>query len=71
MRSLSPLLLVSLMLIMSIAPLAANSAMPPTTEERAATPKALIDFEVTSIELGDSLTSSEQWNQSDLSLIHI
>ncbi|MEE3231568.1 MAG: hypothetical protein VX235_00615, partial [Candidatus Thermoplasmatota archaeon] len=65
MRSLSPLLLVSLMLIMSIAPLAANSAMPPTTEERAATPKALIDFEVTSIELGDSLTSSEQWNQSD------
>ena len=65
MRSLSPFLLVSLLLVMSMAPLAANSVMTAAVDERAATPKALIDFEVTSIELGDSLTSAHQWNQSD------
>ncbi|SVB54272.1 uncharacterized protein METZ01_LOCUS207126, partial [marine metagenome] len=65
MRSLLSLLLVSLMLVMSMTPLATNSAMPPTLEERAATAKALIDFEVTSITLGDSLTSPKQWTQPD------
>ena len=69
MRSLYSLFLVSLLLIMSMAPLAANSVMPPTAEERAATPKALIDFEVTSIELGDSLTSALQWDQPDNSTL--
>ena len=47
MRSLSPFLLVSLLLVMSMAPLAANSVMTAAVDERAATPKALIDFEVT------------------------
>ena len=65
MRSLSPFLLVSLLLVMSMAPFAANSVMTATVDERAATPKALIDFEVTSIELGDPQTSAHQWNQSD------
>ena len=69
MRSLCSLLLVSLMLVMSMAPLAGNSMMPPTVEERAATPKTLIDFEVTSITLGDSLTSSQQWTQPDNSTV--
>ena len=69
MRSLPPFFLVSLLLVMSMAPLAANSVMLPTAEERAATPKALIDFEVTSIELGDSLTASLQWDQPDNSTL--
>ena len=69
MRSLLSLLLVSLMLVMSMTPLATNSAMPPTVEGRAATAKALIDFEVTSITLGDSLTSSKQWTQPDNSTV--
>ena len=69
MRSLPPFFLVSLLLVMSMAPLAANSVMLPTVEERAATPKALIDFEVTSIELGDSLTAALQWDQPDNSTL--
>ena len=56
MRSLTPLLLVSLMLAMILAPMATNSLSPTNEDSRAATPKALIDFEVTSIEVGDSLT---------------
>ncbi len=49
MRRLEPLLLVSLMLAMIVAP----------------TPKALIDFEVTSIVLGDSLAQAQTWEQPD------
>ena len=54
---------------MSMAPLTTNSVMLPTAEERSATPKALIDFEVTSIELGDSLTTALQWDQPDNSTL--
>ena len=65
MRSLAPLLLVSLMLAMIVAPMATNSLGPTNEDSRAATPKALIDFEVTSIEVGDSLTQAQTWEQPD------
>ena len=65
MRSLAPLLLVSLMLAMIVAPLATDSLAAGSENGRAATPKALIDFEVTSIEVGDSLSQAQSWEQPD------
>ena len=65
MRSLAPLLLVSLMLAMIVAPLATDSLVAGSENGRAATPKALIDFEVTSIEVGDSLSQAQSWEQPD------
>jgi len=65
MRNLAPLLLVSLMLAMIVAPMATDSLGPSNDNSRAATPKALIDFEVTSIEVGDSLTQAQSWEQPD------
>ena len=65
MRSLAPLLLVSLMLAMIVAPMATNSLSPTNEDSRAVTPKALIDFEVTSIEVGDSLAQAQTWEQPD------
>ena len=65
MRRLEPLLLVSLMLAMIVAPMATESLGPNNDDSRAATPKALIDFEVTSIEIGDSLAQAQTWGQPD------
>ena len=65
MRRLEPLLLVSLMLAMIVAPMATDSLGPNNDDSRAATPKALIDFEVTSIVLGDSLAQAQTWEQPD------
>ncbi len=65
MRNLAPLLLVSLMLAMIVAPMATDSLGSTNDDSRAATPKALIDFEVTSIEVGDSLTQAQSWEQPD------
>ena len=65
MRRLEPLLLVSLMLAMIVAPMATESLGPNNDDSRAATPKALIDFEVTSIEIGDSLAQAQTWEQPD------
>ena len=53
------------MLVMSMAPLAVNSMMDGPAPERSATPKALIDFEVTSIEVGEWWNLAEQWTQPD------
>ena len=68
MRSLSPFLLVSLMLAMSMAPMAVNSMMDEPAPDLSATPKALIDFEVTAIEVGASWNLAEQWTQPDGSI---
>jgi len=53
------------MLAMIVAPMATDSLGPTSDDSRAATPKALIDFEVTSIEVGDSLTQAQSWEQPD------
>ena len=65
MRTLTPILLVSLMLAMLISPMATDSLYGSDADTRAVSPKSLIDFEVTSIVVGDSSTPSQTWAQPD------
>ena len=65
MRVITPFLLASLMLTMVVAPIAEESLQVSQSEERSATPKTLIDFEVTSISVGDSSTPPQSWEQPD------
>ena len=58
MRSLSPMFVLSLMLLMSLSPMALQSDLGERPEGSSAVPKALIDFEVTS--------SRFVWNVLDL-----
>jgi hypothetical protein len=51
-----------------MAPMAVNSMMDEPAPDRSATPKALIDFEVTAIEVGASWNLAEQWTQPDGSI---
>jgi uncharacterized membrane protein len=65
MRSLSPMFVLSLMLLMSLSPMLLQSDLGERPEESSAVPKALIDFEVTSIEIGNASRDAKTWLQPD------
>ena len=79
MRNQYPLLLCFLLVVTSMSPALAGNSLEFDSAERAVQPRALIDFEVTSIEIGNSSRDAMQWEQPDgeiaeyiiLSLIHI
>ena len=69
MRVLTPLLLCSLLLVTSMAPLYASSNQLDLDDESLVQAKAsLIDFEVTSIEFGTGSNQAMEWSQPDGSI---
>ena len=68
MRMLSPIFVLSIMLLMSLSPLAMNSNLDESSIESATGPKSLIDFEITSIEIGNQTRDASEWTQPDGSI---
>ena len=68
MRSLSPLTLFVILMVTSLSPLAFGPALEhnPTRE---VSPRALIDFEVSDIELGNGSLQAREWTNPDNSII--
>jgi len=69
MRMLSPIFVLSIMLLMSLSPLAMNSNLDESSIESATGPKSLIDFEITSIEIGNQTRDASEWTQPDGSIV--
>jgi len=66
---LSPIFVLSIMLLMSLSPLAMNSNLDESSVESAVGPKSLIDFEITSIEIGNQTRDASEWTQPDGSIV--
>ena len=69
MRMLSPIFVFSIMLLMSLSPLVMDSNLEGDTIESASGPKSLIDFEITSIEIGNQTRDAKEWTQPDGSIL--
>ena len=69
MRTLSPFFVFSIMLLMSLSPLVMDSNLDDTSMESASGPKSLIDFEITSIEIGNQTRDAKEWTQPDGSIL--
>ena len=65
MRIVSPLLLCSLLIVTSMAPILGGSGQLDQDEQSSVQAKSLIDFEVTSIEIGTGSVSAMEWSQPD------
>ena len=65
MRSQYPLLLCFLLIATSMSPALVGNSLEFDSADRAVQPRALIDFEVTSIEVGNSSREAMQWEQPD------
>ena len=69
MRMLSPFFVLSILVMMSLSPLALNSELDERGIESDVGTKSLIDFEVTSIEIGNQTRDANQWTQPDGSIM--
>jgi len=69
MRTLSPFFVLSILLLMSLSPLVMVPELDESDFESDVGTKSLIDFEVTSIELGNQTRDANQWTQPDGSIV--
>lgn len=69
MRTLSPFFVLSIMVMMSLSPLVLNSELDERDIESDVGTKSLIDFEVTSIEIGNQTRDANEWTQPDGSIM--
>ncbi len=69
MRLLSPLFVLSIMIMMSLSPLVMDSELDNGDSVSAIGPKSLIDFEITSIEVGNQTRDAKEWTQPDGSIL--
>ena len=69
MRMLSPIFVFSIMLLMSLSPLVMDPNLNESSVESASGPKSLIDFEITSIEIGNQTRDAKEWTQPDGSIL--
>jgi len=68
MRSLSPITLFAILMVTSLSPLAFGPALD-YTPAREASPRALFDYEVTSIEVGNGTLDATEWTNPDGSVV--
>lgn len=68
MRSLSPLTIIAILMVTSLSPLAFGPALD-HNPAREISPRALIDFEVTEIEIGNGSLSAMEWTNPDGSIV--
>ena len=65
MRSISPLTLFVILILTSLSPLAMHSSLDQSEMSRDASPRDLIDFEVSGIEIGNGSLDAREWINSD------
>lgn len=65
MRSLSPLTLFVILMLTTLSPLAFSSALDDSQPTLKVGPRALIDFEVTEIEIGNGSLQAHEWTNPD------
>ena len=68
MRSLTPLTLFAILMVTSLSPLAFGPALDHNPAREVA-PRALIDFEVTAIEIGNGSLDAREWTNPDDSIV--
>ena len=68
MRSLTPLTLFAILMVTSLSPLAFGPALD-HNPAREVSPRALIDFEVTAIEIGNGSLDAREWTNPDDSVV--
>ena len=69
MRMLTPIFVLSILIMMSLSPLFVNSELHTDENREDIGPKSLIDFEITSIEIGNQTRDAKEWTQPDGSIV--
>ena len=69
MRMLTPIFVLSILIMMSLSPLFINSELEENENRDDIGPKSLIDFEITSIEIGNQTRNAKEWTQPDGSIV--
>ncbi len=69
MRMLTPIFVLSILIMMSLSPLFVDSELREEENIGDVGPKSLIDFEITSIEVGNQTRDAKEWTQPDGSIV--